>query len=234
VPRVSPDGRRVAYVRDDGKGASELRVLDAVTFRTLATHHVNGGADYDWVGDTLVIAQLDFTSRWRLRSDLYRWVPTTGAWSRATHGARLVAPTGGGGGRAAIALGPGAGRPPVPVPDDSGKGVWTDLALSPDGRWAAGIRCTDGRWSLLLWPAPAPPGPGGPAHARRAAPPAPRRPRCHGSRRAAVSPTWCGHRRESSGSWRIRPGSRKCIAGPTRPPSGRCRRGRLGGRTPPP
>ena len=156
VPRVSPDGRRVAYVRDDGKGASELRVLDAVTFRTLATHHVNGGADYDWVGDTLVIAQLDFTSRWRLRSDLYRWVPTTGAWSRATNGARLVAPTGGGGRLAAIALGPGSGRPTVPVPDDSGKGVWTDLALSPDGRWAAGIRCTDGRWSLLLWPAASP------------------------------------------------------------------------------
>lgn len=161
IPRVSRNGRRMAYVRDDGKGASELRVLDAVTFQTVATHQVNGGVDYDWVGDTLVVAQLDFTSRWRLRSDLYRWVPATGAWRRATHGARLVAPTGGGGvgrggGLAAITLGPASGRPTVPVPDDSGKGVWTDLALSPDGRWTAGIRCTDGRWSLLLWPAASP------------------------------------------------------------------------------
>src|SRR5207247_2178879 len=33
VPRVSPDGRRVAYVRDDGKGTSMLRVLGAATGR---------------------------------------------------------------------------------------------------------------------------------------------------------------------------------------------------------
>ena len=155
VPRISPDGRRVAYVRDDGKGASELRVIDVATFRTLAAHHVNGGADYDWVGDTLVVAQLDFTSPWRLRSDLYRWVPTTGAWRRATHGARLVAPAGGGGRLAAITVGPASGRPTVPAPDDSGagRGVWTDLALSADGRWVAGIRVAEGQWSLLLWPA---------------------------------------------------------------------------------
>ena len=158
VPRVSPDGRRVAYVRDDGKGASELRVIDAATFRTLATHHVNGGVDCDWVGDTLVVAQLDFASRWRLRSDLYRWVPSTGAWRRATYGARLVAPAGGGGRLAAITLGPASGRPTVPTPDDSGEGqaVWTDLALSPDGRWVAGIRAAEGRWSLMLWPATTP------------------------------------------------------------------------------
>ncbi|HEX4628456.1 MAG TPA: hypothetical protein VH137_06655, partial [Gemmatimonadales bacterium] len=161
VPRVSPDGRRVAYVRDDGKGASELRVIDAATFRTLATRHVNGGVDYDWVGDTLVVAQLDFTSRWRLRSDLYRWVPATGAWRRATHDARLVAPAGGGGRLAAITLGPASGRPTVPTPDDSGGGegggaVWTDLALSPDARWVAGIRSVEGRWSLMVWPATTP------------------------------------------------------------------------------
>src|SRR5207245_2194334 len=53
VPRVSPDGRRVAYVRDDGKGTSMLRVLDAATGRPLAAHRVNGGVDYDWLGDTL-------------------------------------------------------------------------------------------------------------------------------------------------------------------------------------
>ncbi|HEV2750651.1 MAG TPA: hypothetical protein VGV12_09025 [Gemmatimonadales bacterium] len=155
VPRVSPDGRRVAYVRDDGKGASELRVIDAATFRTLAAHQVNGGVDYDWVGDTLVVAQLDFTSRWRLRSDLYRWVPATGAWRRATYGARLVAPAGGGGRLAAITLGPASGQPTVPTPADSGGSqvVWTDLALSPDGRWVAGIRSAEGRWSLMLWPA---------------------------------------------------------------------------------
>src|SRR5205807_793215 len=58
-PRVSPDGRRIAYVRDEGNGASELRVRDAATFRVVARHRVTGGVDYDWVGDTLVVAQLD-------------------------------------------------------------------------------------------------------------------------------------------------------------------------------
>src|SRR5881296_2868777 len=67
VPQVSPDGRRVAYVWDDGKGARELRVLDAAAFRLVAAHAVNAGASYDWLGDTVIVAQLDFPTRWRVR-----------------------------------------------------------------------------------------------------------------------------------------------------------------------
>src|SRR5207237_7921274 len=115
VPRVSPDGRRVAYVRDDGKGTSMLRVLDAATGRPLAAHRVNGGVDYDWLGDTLVVTQLDFTSPWRTRSDLYRWVPGR-ARRRMTHGARLGPP----GARARqlprVVLAPPPGRATVPAP----------------------------------------------------------------------------------------------------------------------
>jgi hypothetical protein len=155
VPRVSPDGRRVAYVRDDGKGTSVLRVLDAATERPLAAHRVNGGVDYDWLGDTLVVTQLDFTSRWRIRSDLYRWVPGR-AWRRATRGARLVAPAGGGGRLAAIALGPGSSRPTVPAPALPLGAVWQDVAPSPDGRRVAGSRSVDGRWALMRWPADSP------------------------------------------------------------------------------
>jgi WD40 repeat protein len=155
VPRVSPDGRRVAYVRDDGKGASELRVLDAATERLLETHPVNGSADYDWLGDTLLITQLDFTSRWRLRSDLYRWLPGE-AWRRATRGARLVAPAGGGGRLVAIALGPASGRPTVPAPAVPEGAVWMDVAPSSDGRWLAGTRLADGRSALVRWPVDSP------------------------------------------------------------------------------
>ncbi len=155
VPRVSPDGRRVAYVRDDGKGTSVLRVVDAATERPLAAHRVNGGVDYDWLGDTLVVTQLDFTSRWRIRSDLYRWVPGR-AWRRATRGARLVAPAGGGGRLVAIALGPASGRPTVPVPDVPRGAVWEDVVPSPDGRRTAGSRSVDGRWALVRWPADSP------------------------------------------------------------------------------
>src|SRR6267154_2648629 len=151
VPRVSPDGRRAAYVRDDGKGTSLLRVLDATTGRSLAARRVNGGVDYDWQGDTLVVTQLDFTSRWRIRSDLYRWVPGR-AWRRATRGARLVAPAAGGGRLAAIALGPASARPTVPAPDLPPGAVWQDVVPSPDGRRAAGSRSVDGRWALVRRP----------------------------------------------------------------------------------
>src|SRR3989454_736479 len=155
VPRVSPDGRRVAYVRDDGKGTSMLRVLDAATGRPLAAHRVNGGVDYDWLGDTLVVTQLDFTSPWRIRSDLYRWVPGR-EWRRMTHGARLVAPGAGGGRLAAIVLGPASGRPTVPAPALPRRAVWEDVTPSPDGRRVAGSRSVDGRWALVRWPADSP------------------------------------------------------------------------------
>src|SRR2546422_666484 len=152
---VSPDGRRVAYVRDDGKGTSMLRVLDAATGRPLAAHRVNGGVDYDWLGDTLVVTQLDFTSAWRIRSDLYRWVPGR-AWRRMTHGARLVAPGAGGGRLAAIVLGAASGRPTVPAPALPRGAVWEDVAPSPDGRWVAGSRSADGHWALVRWPGDSP------------------------------------------------------------------------------
>src|SRR5207249_7064045 len=89
--------------------------LDAATGRPLAAHRVNGGVDYDWLGDTLVVTQLDFTSPWRIRSDLYRWVPGR-AWRRVTHGARLVAPGAGGGRDRKSVVGPASGRPTVPAP----------------------------------------------------------------------------------------------------------------------
>ncbi len=153
VPRVSRDGRRVAYVWDDGKGARELRVLDAATFHRVAAHAVNAGVSYDWLGDTLVVAELDFTTRWRVRSDLYRWLPGE-SWRRETHGARLVEPAAGGGGRlAAIALTPAANRPTVPVPAAPPGTTWGEVAPSPDGRWMAASRNAGGHWTLLRWPA---------------------------------------------------------------------------------
>src|SRR5205085_1203812 len=113
------------------------------------------GVDCDWVGATLVVAQLDFVTRWRIRSDLSRGVPG-GAWHRATRGARLVAPAGGGGRLAAVALGPATGTPTLPVPPGPPGAVWDDVALSPDGRWVAGSRSADGRRALVRWPADSP------------------------------------------------------------------------------
>ncbi|MGH7699770.1 MAG: hypothetical protein ACREMJ_04510, partial [Gemmatimonadales bacterium] len=96
APAASADGRRVAWVRHDGRGAPRLVVADGTTLAPLRSRRVNGGVALDWTGDTLLVAQLDFTDRWRVRSDLYRWEPD-GAWRRMTHGARVVEPRAGGG-----------------------------------------------------------------------------------------------------------------------------------------
>ena len=110
VPRVSPDRRRLAYVRDDGKGRRRLYIVSTEDWRRVRTHHVTDGVSYDWLGDTLIVSQLDYTSRWQLRSDLYRWLPD-GRWTRTTRGARLQQPRAGGDRLSTIELVPGGNRP---------------------------------------------------------------------------------------------------------------------------
>ena len=154
VPRVSPDGRRVAYLWDDGKSAPELRVADAATWRPLRRHRVNRGVRYDWLGDTLIVAQLDFTTRWRIRSDLYRWLPD-GAWRRSTRDARLVEPRAGGGRLIVPRLVPGGNRLDLAGLDTAGV-IWGEVVPSPDAQWIAATRHHAGHWSLVRWPAGAP------------------------------------------------------------------------------
>jgi len=155
VPRVSPDGRRVAFLWDDGKSAPELRIVDAATWRTLRRHRVNRGVRYDWLGDTVVVVQLDFTTRWKIRSDLYRWLPD-GAWRRDTHGARRVEPRAGGGRLIVQRLVPGGNRLDLMPGLDTVGVTWGEVVPSPDGQWIAATRHRAGHWSLVRWPAAAP------------------------------------------------------------------------------
>lgn len=155
VPRVSPDGRRVAWVRDDGRGPRYLVVADPRSWRIVRRHAVNGGVSYDWLGDTLVVAQLDFDGPNRVRSDLYRWTPD-GRWRRVTHGARLTEPRAGGGVLAAVRVTPGGDTPTLPGLPDTAGATWGDVVPSPDGRWVAATRHRAGRWQLVRWPRAAP------------------------------------------------------------------------------
>src|SRR5213594_1341167 len=108
-------------------------------------------------GDTLVVAQLDWTSRWQVHSDLYRWLPG-GQWHRETRGARLVSPRAGGGRLSVIAMLPAGNRPALPVPPGpaGGSATWGEVVPSPDGRHVAGTRNANGHWALLRWPADSP------------------------------------------------------------------------------
>jgi len=118
---------------------------------------VTAEVSYDWLGDTLIVSQSGFTSRWRIRSDLYRWLPDR-RWKRATHGARLQEPRTGGGRLSTIALVPGANRATLLDTDagvDSGA-TWGDVVPSPDGIWVAATRHVQGHWTLVRWPLAAP------------------------------------------------------------------------------
>jgi hypothetical protein len=151
IARVSPDGRSLAYVHSDGRGAPRLRVIDPQSGTQLRSHRVTGQVGFDWLGDTLIVGQLDFASRWTIRSDLWRWAPD-GAWSRMTRGARLIEPRAGGGLMAALQLGRGrsiARLPPVPLMDSST--TWGPTVPSPDGQWVVAARHRNGRWQLVRW-----------------------------------------------------------------------------------
>jgi len=148
VPRVSPDGRSLAYVYDDWRGARRLRVVDPRSGAVLRSHRVNGQVSYDWVGDTLVVAQLDYSGRWTVRSDLWRWAPT-GAWTRMTNAARLMEPRAGGGVFTALKLAGGTDAPTIPYA--ASDATWGPAVPSADGRWIVATRNQSGHWELVRW-----------------------------------------------------------------------------------
>ncbi len=153
IARVSPDGRRLAYVHSDGRGAQRLRILDPQSGAVLRSHRVTGQVSFDWLGDTVVVAQLEFTSRWSIRSDLWKWLPD-GVWRRVTRNARIIEPRAGGALLSTLQLTAGGNRP-------SGSGVgaegaeaiatWGPAVPSPDGRWVVAPRNQNGRWALVRW-----------------------------------------------------------------------------------
>jgi len=160
VPRVSPDGRSIAYVYDDGRDARRLRVVDARTGEVSRSHRVNGQVSYDWLGDTLIVAQLEYTDRWTVRSDLWRWSPG-GDWTQLTDGGRLLEPRTGGGVLAALKLSDGVNAPAV-APHLASAAIdlpgttWGDVVPSPNGQWLVAPRHRNGQWQLVRWRAGSP------------------------------------------------------------------------------
>ena len=153
VPRIAPNGRSLAYVHDDWRGARRLRVIDPATGVVLRSHRVTGQVSYDWLGDTLVVAQLDYTARWTVRSDLWRWSPD-GAWTQVTTGARVMEPRTGGGLLSTLRLTPGGETPSAGA--QTNDATWGPAVPSPDGRWIVAPRNQQGRWALVRWRAGAP------------------------------------------------------------------------------
>jgi hypothetical protein len=122
--------------------------------------------EFAWVGDTIVVAQLDFRSPVDVRKDLYWWVPETGAFTRLTHGARLGAPFALPDGRVgAVDIASGSSElavvereadtwtvSPLPAPPAAG---WSAVQGTRHGSLTAS-RNLDGRWDIVRWAADRP------------------------------------------------------------------------------
>ena len=160
---LSPDGRRLAYIVADGRTREHVVMRDVASGAIVASHGVNGTPEIAWVGDDLVLAQLDYRAPVEIRNSLYRWTPG-GAFRKLSRIDRLLRPFSlPGGETGALLLEParitvvrvtgtsGVESLPVPPADE-----WSHVAASPDGRFLAGARHANGRWDIVLWPTGSP------------------------------------------------------------------------------
>ncbi len=93
-PRVSPDGRMVAYSRFDPHGFPAIRLYDLETGkdRPLARRHSGGTVSWSPDGRSIVFAQLEVRRNFSFFSDLYRHDLARRRTRRLTRGARALDP----------------------------------------------------------------------------------------------------------------------------------------------
>ena len=159
-PKVSPDGKTLYYIRSDGKSDARLvsSKLDGSGESTVTL--TNGSTTFAFTPDgNIIFAQYEFAGRYRRFRDLYRVTPGSDV-RRITTRARLTAPSvsptgwavavaegGGTSGLARVNLGNGTIEMLVPPDPDI---HWAYPAISPDGRWIAATRWTQGHHDIVL------------------------------------------------------------------------------------
>lgn len=160
-PRVSPDGRLVAFAEEDGFNSGRTRVLEVATGRTAWVERRNGLGASSWLRDnSLLTSQLEFANRSSLLSDLYR--VARGSQHRLTRRARLEEPDVDATGLQVVAVQIGAGTNHLVRLDASGQQLrpinsavfgtsWSGPRWSPDGERIAVARWTaDGRHDIVV------------------------------------------------------------------------------------
>lgn len=161
-PRVSPDGRRLAFALADGRSDAHLRLLDLddVAERRLA--RTNGLSSFSWTPDGGVIfAQFELADRYRLYSDLYR-ADARGRVTRLTRGGRLAFPDAHPGGERVVAVQEGGGTNRLvlvelatgeitPLTEAAAAVHWAFPRWSPDGsRIAVSQWRSGGRFDVVI------------------------------------------------------------------------------------
>ncbi|MBI4408540.1 MAG: PD40 domain-containing protein, partial [Gemmatimonadetes bacterium] len=159
-PRVSPDGRRLAFAADDGRSDVATRVLELETGRQWKLARRNGLGPSSWLpdGSAVLTSQLEFRDPYHIFADLYR---VTGAGeARLTRGGRLAEPDLAADGRRVVAvenrggdvrlvlyeIGSGRVRPLTSF----GEAHWSLPRWAPDGNRIAAGRWRDGNYDVVV------------------------------------------------------------------------------------
>ena len=153
-PRVSPDGRLLAYARSDGRSDANITLVDLGTGAETKLIRTNGTATLAWAPEGIVFSQLDYLDPYRIRNDLYE-VTLEGRVRRLTHDARVSHPTVSPDGSLTLAVqSDRGGNRIVRVDRRTGETepwspgglaeLWSAPRISPDGRWVAAARWQPG------------------------------------------------------------------------------------------
>jgi hypothetical protein len=166
APRASPDGRRLSYAAHDYRSDAATRIVDLATGEatTLARRNQFGTllGPASWVpdGSGLVLAQLEFTGRYRLLSDLW-FVDRAGRERRLTRDERLAQPHVGPDGRRVVAVqnhhgsirlvehDMATGKTSVIVHSEPGE-AFDSPRWAPDGRRIAATRFAGGQVDIVV------------------------------------------------------------------------------------
>ncbi len=160
-PQLGPGGERLAYVRSDGRSDTQLRVASPDGLMSRKLTRTNDLSNFTWLRDGgIVAAELEFTDRYRIRSDLFH-IDEDGLESRITSGARLDQPSTSPDGRHVVAVQDGEGTNRLvlvelstgsvePLTDFVADRHWAYPRWSPDGRWIAASMWSPGAFYDLM------------------------------------------------------------------------------------
>ncbi|GMR13831.1 MAG: hypothetical protein BMS9Abin29_2050 [Gemmatimonadota bacterium] len=159
--QLGPGGGRLAFVRRDGRSDTQLRVASPDGLESRKLTRTNDLSNFTWLRDgSIVAAELEFTDRYRIRSDLVH-IDEDGRERRVTSGARLDQPSASPDGRYVVAVQDGGGTNRLvlvelssgsvePLTDFVADRHWAYPRWSPDGRWIAASMWSPGAFYDLV------------------------------------------------------------------------------------
>ncbi|MGH7555279.1 MAG: hypothetical protein ACREMQ_19930, partial [Longimicrobiales bacterium] len=152
-PRVSPDGRRLAYAAQDGRRITNTRVVELETGEEVAAVRRNGLGTVSWFprGNAFAISQLEFDGPYHIYQDLY--TIDEGRQIRLTDDARLQDPDVDYHGEHLVAVENGGGSTRLVEFHNSDRSVRVIADFDPGVNWALprwspdARRIAVGRWT---------------------------------------------------------------------------------------